>query len=105
MRSLRRCAAGRPSTKQGSTFIWRSTCRQACCLSCRSRKLSTSIGRAAVAEGIEKAADLQALTVMGCDFGQGVLIAPPMPQQQFLDLLSQRANGARSQISEAAPAA
>jgi hypothetical protein len=28
--------------------------------------------------------------VMGCDFGQGVLIAPPMPQERFLDLLRQR---------------
>jgi hypothetical protein len=35
--------------------------------------------------------------VMGCDFGQGVLIAPPMPQGRFLELLRQRANAARSQ--------
>jgi hypothetical protein len=28
--------------------------------------------------------------VMGCDFGQGVLIAPPVPQERFLDLLRQR---------------
>jgi hypothetical protein len=33
--------------------------------------------------------------VMGCDFGQGVLIAPPMPQQRFLDLLNQRVNKPR----------
>ncbi len=25
--------------------------------------------------------------VMGCDFGQGVLIAPPMPKERFLELL------------------
>jgi hypothetical protein len=30
--------------------------------------------------------------VMGCDFGQDVLIAPPMPQQRFLALLRQRVN-------------
>jgi EAL domain-containing protein (putative c-di-GMP-specific phosphodiesterase class I) len=47
---------------------------------------------AAVAEGIEKADDLQALTVMGCDFGQGVLMAPPMPKERFIDLLQQRMN-------------
>ncbi len=32
-------------------------------------------------------ADLQALIVMGCDFGQGVLVAPPMPRERFLELL------------------
>ena len=47
-------------------------------------------GSAAAAEGIESAADLQALMVMGCDFGQGVLIAPPMPKERFLELLRQR---------------
>ena len=52
--------------------------------------LAHRFGSAAVAEGIENAADLQALLVMGCDFGQGVLIAPPMPQERFLDLLRQR---------------
>src|SRR5204863_674631 len=39
--------------------------------------LAHRLGSAAVAEGIENQADLQALVVMGCDFGQGVLIAPP----------------------------
>jgi len=57
--------------------------------------LAHRFGSAAVAEGIETAADMQSLIVMGCDFGQGVLIAPPMPQQRFLSLLSQRASRAR----------
>jgi EAL domain-containing protein (putative c-di-GMP-specific phosphodiesterase class I) len=57
--------------------------------------LAHRFGSAAVAEGIENAADLQALMVMGCDFGQGVLIAPPMPQERFLDLLRQRVNRPR----------
>ncbi|HZV05696.1 MAG TPA: EAL domain-containing protein [Gemmataceae bacterium] len=52
--------------------------------------LAHRFGSAAVAEGIERTADLQALMVMGCDFGQGALIAPPMPKQDFLDLLRQR---------------
>lgn len=47
-------------------------------------------GSAAVADGVESQADLQALMVMGCDFGQGALIAPPMPKDHFLDLLRQR---------------
>jgi hypothetical protein len=29
---------------------------------------------------------------MGCDFGEDVLIASPMPQQRFLALLRQRMN-------------
>ena len=63
--------------------------------------LAHRFGSAAVAEGIESQADLQALMVMGCDFGQGVLIAPPMPKDRFLDLLRQRMNKPRG---AAAPA-
>jgi EAL domain-containing protein (putative c-di-GMP-specific phosphodiesterase class I) len=66
--------------------------------------LAHRFGSAAVAEGIESAADLQALVVMGCDFGQGVLIAPPMPQQRFLDLLRQRVNKPRQPAPAATPA-
>jgi EAL domain-containing protein (putative c-di-GMP-specific phosphodiesterase class I) len=54
--------------------------------------LAHRFGSVAVAEGIENQADLQALIMMGCDFGQGVLIAPPMPQERFLHLLRQRDN-------------
>ncbi len=57
--------------------------------------LAHRFGSAAVAEGVESAADLQALMVMGCDFGQGVLIAPPMPKERFLELLRQRLNRSR----------
>jgi EAL domain-containing protein (putative c-di-GMP-specific phosphodiesterase class I) len=70
--------------------------------------LAHRFGSAAVAEGIENAADLQALMVMGCDFGQGVLIAPPMPQERFLELLRQRVNKPRPPAPadvEAAPVA
>jgi EAL domain-containing protein (putative c-di-GMP-specific phosphodiesterase class I) len=63
--------------------------------------LAHRFGSAAVAEGIESQADLQALMVMGCDFGQGVLIAPPMPQERFLDLLRQRMGKARPQAQAA----
>lgn len=52
--------------------------------------LAHRFGSAAVAEGIEDAADMQAMVVMGCDFGQGILIAPPMPKDRFLDLLRQK---------------
>lgn len=58
--------------------------------------LAHRFGSAAVAEGIEAQADLQALMVMGCDFGQGALIAPPMSREHFLDLLRQRTNRPRA---------
>jgi EAL domain-containing protein (putative c-di-GMP-specific phosphodiesterase class I) len=58
--------------------------------------LAHRFGSAAVAEGVESTADLQALMVMGCDFGQGVLIAPPMPKERFLELLRQRLNKPRA---------
>jgi EAL domain-containing protein (putative c-di-GMP-specific phosphodiesterase class I) len=58
--------------------------------------LAHRFGSAAVAEGIESQADLHALMVMGCDFGQGALIAPPMPKEQFLNLLCQRLNRGRA---------
>ncbi|HXD46658.1 MAG TPA: EAL domain-containing protein [Pseudolabrys sp.] len=54
--------------------------------------LAHRFGSVAVAEGVESMADLQALVVMGCDFGQGVLVAPPMPRERFLELLRQRMN-------------
>ena len=58
--------------------------------------LAHRFGGAAVAEGVESQADLQALMVIGCDFGQGVLIAPPMPKERFLGLLRQRMNKPRA---------
>jgi EAL domain-containing protein (putative c-di-GMP-specific phosphodiesterase class I) len=60
-------------------------------------------GCSVVAEGIESTADLQALQLMGCDLGQGVLIAPPMPMPGFLDLLRRRFTQPAS-ASAAAPA-
>jgi len=54
--------------------------------------LAHRFGSSAVADGIESQADLQALIAMGCDFGQGALIAPSMPQEHFLELLLQRPN-------------
>src|SRR5439155_19907319 len=67
--------------------------------------LAHRFGSAAVAEGIENAPDLQALMVMGCDFGQGALIAPAMPQERFLELLLTRTGKVRPQpATPAAPA-
>ncbi len=51
--------------------------------------LAHRFGSVAVAKGIDSIADLQALMVMGCDFGQGMLVAPPMPKDRFLEALRQ----------------
>jgi EAL domain-containing protein (putative c-di-GMP-specific phosphodiesterase class I)/ActR/RegA family two-component response regulator len=52
--------------------------------------LAHHFGAVAVAEGIENAADLQAIHRMGCDMGQGFFLARPMPKASFLALLRQR---------------
>ncbi len=58
--------------------------------------LAHRFGSAAVADGVEAQADLQALMVMGCDFGQGALVSPPMPKERFLELLRQRMSRPRT---------
>ena len=57
--------------------------------------LAHRFGSVAVAEGIESMADLQALQVMRCDYGQGILLAPPMPKARFIELLNTRNNKSR----------
>lgn len=52
--------------------------------------LAHSFGAVAVAEGIEKAEDLRTLSQMGCDLGQGYLLASPMPLGSFLKALEKR---------------
>jgi len=64
--------------------------------------LAHRFGSMAVAEGIENVADLQALQVMRCDFGQGVLLAPPMPKERFIALLNSRLNRPKPQPEAAA---
>jgi EAL domain-containing protein (putative c-di-GMP-specific phosphodiesterase class I) len=58
--------------------------------------LAHRFGSTAVADGIEQIADLQALQIMGCDFGQGTLLSPPMMKERFIDLLQQRMNKGRA---------
>lgn len=57
--------------------------------------LAHRFGSAAVAEGIETVADLQAMQIMGCDVAQGALIAPALARDDFLALLRQRMNKRR----------
>jgi EAL domain-containing protein (putative c-di-GMP-specific phosphodiesterase class I)/CheY-like chemotaxis protein len=53
-------------------------------------ELAHHFGALAVAEGLENAADLQAVHRLGCDLGQGYFLARPMPKAQFVTLLRQR---------------
>jgi EAL domain-containing protein (putative c-di-GMP-specific phosphodiesterase class I)/CheY-like chemotaxis protein len=53
-------------------------------------ELAHRFGTVAVAEGIEKASELEMLLKMGCDLGQGFLFAPPMPLDRFVTLLKRR---------------
>jgi EAL domain-containing protein (putative c-di-GMP-specific phosphodiesterase class I)/CheY-like chemotaxis protein len=55
--------------------------------------LAHNFGSLAVAIGIEKAADMLALTSLGCDIGQGFLLGQPMPEDRFVSLIRQRAAG------------
>jgi hypothetical protein len=49
--------------------------------------LAHQFGVAAVAEGLEDMADIQAIRDMGCDVVQGYYFARPMPKPKFIDLL------------------
>jgi len=53
--------------------------------------LAHHFGAVAVAEGLENAADLQAVHRMSCDMGQGYFLARPMPKSNLIALLRQRA--------------
>jgi EAL domain-containing protein (putative c-di-GMP-specific phosphodiesterase class I)/CheY-like chemotaxis protein len=55
-------------------------------------ELAHDLGATVVAEGIERDSELQTLTAMGCDLGQGFLFAPPMPQDRLIELLQQTAH-------------
>jgi EAL domain-containing protein (putative c-di-GMP-specific phosphodiesterase class I) len=52
--------------------------------------LAHRFGSTAVAAGIDNIADVQALQIGGCDFGQGPLLSPPMTKERFIALLQQR---------------
>jgi EAL domain-containing protein (putative c-di-GMP-specific phosphodiesterase class I) len=54
-------------------------------------ELAHSFGAVAVAEGLENAADVQAIRQMGCDLGQGFVLARPMPSELFTSALRARA--------------
>lgn len=49
--------------------------------------MAHKLGMEVIAEGVETAGQMQALTDMGCDYGQGYYFSRPVPFDQFLDLL------------------
>lgn len=63
--------------------------------------LAHKFGSVAVAIGIEKAPDAEALLRIGCDYGQGFLLGQPMPEELFISLLRQRAVKPTQQFFEA----
>jgi len=67
--------------------------------------LAHRFGCIACAEGIETMDQLRALHAMGCDFGQGFLLAAPMPKHRLIAALQQRAHQSRGIPRPAAPAA
>ena len=46
-------------------------------------KLAATLGLAAVAEGIERPDQAEVLTTLGCRFGQGLWLGPPMAAEDF----------------------
>ena len=53
--------------------------------------LAHRFGIVAVADGLESEADMRALQGMGCDVGQGPLLAEPMPKSELMDVFGERA--------------
>jgi diguanylate cyclase (GGDEF)-like protein len=66
--------------------------------------LAHSLRLRAIAEGVEKAAQLDFLTTLGCDEVQGYLIARPMPVDQFERWMGEHASEQKHGHDEAANA-
>ncbi|WP_159808398.1 bifunctional diguanylate cyclase/phosphodiesterase [Cellulomonas citrea] len=58
--------------------------------------LGATLGLEVVAEGIETADQLQALSALGCPAGQGFLLARPMPAEEMTKLLVATGSGTTS---------
>lgn len=65
-----------------------------------SRAISESIiamahrlGLQVIAEGVETEAQLACLASAGCDYGQGYLFAPPIPEDELLKLIASTSHG------------
>ncbi|MCS7148923.1 MAG: EAL domain-containing protein [Geminocystis sp.] len=52
-------------------------------------ELSHGLGMTTVAEGIENQKQLEILKGLGCDYGQGYFLSPPLPREQATKMLQQ----------------
>ena len=50
--------------------------------------VATALGLTAVAEGIETEEELRALQALGCEEGQGRYFSPPLPPEEFAELIA-----------------
>lgn len=57
-------------------------------------EIGHGLGRSVVAEGVEDAATLEKLSVLGCDVAQGFFLARPMPEDELEAWLTARAGTA-----------
>jgi EAL domain-containing protein (putative c-di-GMP-specific phosphodiesterase class I) len=53
-------------------------------------QLAHRLGCKAVAVGIDRRQDLDVLTPMGCDMGQGIFLGPPMPKEKLAAMVQHR---------------
>ena len=53
-------------------------------------RLAQELGMSIIAEGIEAPQEIEVLREMGCDFGQGFLLSPPVPRNEAELLLKRR---------------
>jgi len=53
-------------------------------------RLAQELGMSIIAEGIEAPQEIEVLRELGCDFGQGFLLSPPVPGAEATTLLKRR---------------
>lgn len=53
-------------------------------------KLANEFGMSIIAEGIEASEEIEILRELGCEYGQGFLLSPPVPAKEAVPLLKRR---------------
>jgi diguanylate cyclase (GGDEF)-like protein len=65
--------------------------------------LSRRFGLGTIAEGIETEEQAARLEELGCPWGQGFLVAKPMPVEELLEFLEQKRSAAQPEVEPLAP--